>query len=232
MAWLPASTELRTLRKISNSNIFTTQKLDANQHLRRHKKVVQLISYVQESCDARFRRIKGPCAQFCAQLRFFNEYLPEDKDPLHAWLVICFVSVLALVVSFCYHIILCQVKRMRLCVTIESNTSATPLIKKVFLHSASADRILLPDGRYMAYRVPGVPVDRARFSIIVPHTNTWTYDFTSGRVWYRLLTYDIPWFWKSSELRKNIQMMILKCCPLVVLVRVACLFFAAARVAF
>ncbi|KAJ0078141.1 hypothetical protein Patl1_37139 [Pistacia atlantica] len=155
MAWLPASTELRTLRKISNSNIFTTQKLDANQHLQRRKKVVHLISYVQESCDARFRRIKGPCAKFYAQLRFFNEYLPEDKDPLHAWLVICFVSVLALAV---------------LCVTTESNTSATPLIKKVFLHSASADRILLPDGRYMAYRVPGVPVDRARFSIIVPHT--------------------------------------------------------------
>ncbi|XP_031251523.1 geraniol 8-hydroxylase-like [Pistacia vera] len=51
MAWLPASTEWRTLRKISNSNIFTTQKLDANQDLRR-KKVLQLISYVQESCDA------------------------------------------------------------------------------------------------------------------------------------------------------------------------------------
>ncbi|KAJ0088328.1 hypothetical protein Patl1_32828 [Pistacia atlantica] len=134
MAWLSASTELRTLRKISNLNIFTTQKVDANQHLRWRKKVVQLISYVQESCDASraidigraaftttlnlisntifsvddsfilfyiylgrgFRRIKGPCAKFCAQLRFFNEYLPEDKDPLHAWLVICFVSVLAL----------------------------------------------------------------------------------------------------------------------------------------
>lgn len=51
MAWLPASTEWRTLRKISNSHIFTTQKLDANQDLRR-KKVLQLISYVQESCDA------------------------------------------------------------------------------------------------------------------------------------------------------------------------------------
>lgn len=44
----------------------------------------------------RFRRIKGPCANFCAKFRFFNEYLPEDKDPLHAWSVICFVSVLAL----------------------------------------------------------------------------------------------------------------------------------------
>ncbi|KAJ0083778.1 hypothetical protein Patl1_30768 [Pistacia atlantica] len=138
-----------------------------------------------------FRRIKGPCAKFCAKLRFFNEYLPEDKDPLHAWLVICFVSVLALAV---------------LCVTTESNTSATPLIKKVFLHPASADRILLPDGRYMAYREQGVPVDRARFSIIAPHT------FLSSRLagipglktslleefGICLLTYDLPGFGESD----------------------------------
>lgn len=43
-----------------------------------------------------FRRMKGPCAKFCAKLRFFNDYMPEDKDPLYAWSVICLVSVLAI----------------------------------------------------------------------------------------------------------------------------------------
>lgn len=42
-----------------------------------------------------FRRLKGPCEKVCGKLRFFNEYLPEDKDPLHAWSVICFVFILA-----------------------------------------------------------------------------------------------------------------------------------------
>ncbi|KAJ0034789.1 hypothetical protein Pint_25802 [Pistacia integerrima] len=131
MAWLP-HLQWRTLEN-QQLEYFHYSKPDANQHLR-HKKVLQLISYVQESCDANraidigraaftttlnlisntifsiddsfilfyiylgrgFKRIKGPCAKFCAQLRFFNEYLPEDKDPLHAWSVICFVSVLAL----------------------------------------------------------------------------------------------------------------------------------------
>ncbi|KAJ0081391.1 hypothetical protein Patl1_10280 [Pistacia atlantica] len=110
MAWLPASTELRTLRKISNSNIFTTQKLDANQHLRRRQKV------------------------YCG-------------------------------------------------VTTESNTPATPLIKKVFLHSASADRILLPDGRYMAYRVPGI---RGLKTSLLEEFGIC------------LLTYDIPGFGESD----------------------------------
>lgn len=40
-------------------------------------------------------KLKGPCEKVCGKLRFFNEYLPEDKDPLHAWSVICFVLVLA-----------------------------------------------------------------------------------------------------------------------------------------
>ena len=33
--------------------------------------------------------------RLCKKLSFFNEYLPEDKDPLHAWSVIFIVSLLA-----------------------------------------------------------------------------------------------------------------------------------------
>ncbi|KAJ0105029.1 hypothetical protein Patl1_18597 [Pistacia atlantica] len=51
MAWLPVSSAWRNLRKICNSHIFTSQKLDANQDLRR-KKVQELLAYVQESCRA------------------------------------------------------------------------------------------------------------------------------------------------------------------------------------
>ncbi|KAK1564571.1 hypothetical protein Q3G72_006078 [Acer saccharum] len=49
MPWLPVSTAWRNLRKISNTHIFTTQKLDANQSLRR-KKIQLLLTHVQESC--------------------------------------------------------------------------------------------------------------------------------------------------------------------------------------
>jgi hypothetical protein len=41
------------------------------------------------------KKVKGPCAKLFAKLSVFNEYLPEDKDPIHAWSVIFFVSVLA-----------------------------------------------------------------------------------------------------------------------------------------
>jgi len=41
------------------------------------------------------KRLGGPCAKLFAKLSFFNEYLPEDKDPLHAWSVIFFVFLLA-----------------------------------------------------------------------------------------------------------------------------------------
>ncbi|KAK2664719.1 hypothetical protein Ddye_003293 [Dipteronia dyeriana] len=51
MAWLPVSTAWRNLRKISNSHIFTTKKLDANQSLRREK-IQQFLAHVQESCHA------------------------------------------------------------------------------------------------------------------------------------------------------------------------------------
>ncbi|KAK6935284.1 Cytochrome P450 [Dillenia turbinata] len=51
VAWLPSTTQWRNLRKISNTHIFTTQKLDANQHLRR-KKIEELLAHVQKCCEA------------------------------------------------------------------------------------------------------------------------------------------------------------------------------------
>lgn len=44
------------------------------------------------------------------------------------------------------------------------------MVKKVKVHPPSAARILLPDGRYLAYRELGVPADKARFSLIASHS--------------------------------------------------------------
>ncbi|KAL1090993.1 hypothetical protein V6Z11_D07G127700 [Gossypium hirsutum] len=137
------------------------------------------------------RKIKVPKDNVLRRLRLFNEYLvPEDKDPLHAWSVILSVFLLALAV---------------LSLSIEYDT-AIPVAKNVYIHPPSADRIILPDGRYMAYREQGVPADRARFSIIIPHS------FLSSRLsgipglkaslleefGVRLLTYDLPGFGYST----------------------------------
>uniref|UniRef100_A0A5B6Z161 Geraniol 8-hydroxylase-like n=1 Tax=Davidia involucrata TaxID=16924 RepID=A0A5B6Z161_DAVIN len=52
MAWSPVSTSRwRSLRKICNSHIFSSQRLDANQHLRRQK-VHELVAQIRESCQA------------------------------------------------------------------------------------------------------------------------------------------------------------------------------------
>ncbi|GLT40416.1 hypothetical protein SLA2020_145530 [Shorea laevis] len=48
LPWIPVSPLWRTLRKVCNSHIFTSQKLDANQHLRRMK-IQQLVDAIQES---------------------------------------------------------------------------------------------------------------------------------------------------------------------------------------
>lgn len=45
----------------------------------------------------------------------------------------------------------------------------TPPVKQVSVHPPSASRIMLPDGRYMAYEEEGVSADKARFSLITPH---------------------------------------------------------------
>lgn len=136
------------------------------------------------------KRVRKPCEKLLNKLSYFNEYLPEDKDPLHAWFVILFVSLLAFSALY---------------VNFEHDQSA-PLEKKVFLHPVSATRIMLPDGRYMAYKEQGVSADRARFSIIAPHT------FLSSRLagipgvkdslmeefGIHLITYDLPGFGESD----------------------------------
>lgn len=99
------------------------------------------------------KKTRGPLAEVSQRLGFFSEYLPEDRDPVHAWLVIFSVFVLALAV---------------LGVNSKHDSSA-PMIKKMQLHPPSAARILLPDGRYLAYHEFGVPADRARFSLMIPH---------------------------------------------------------------
>lgn len=48
VVWMPISTQWRTLRKILNSNIFSSNSLDANQHLR-SQKVHELVAYCQKA---------------------------------------------------------------------------------------------------------------------------------------------------------------------------------------
>ncbi|KAK7257737.1 hypothetical protein RIF29_31932 [Crotalaria pallida] len=79
-------------------------------------------------------------------------------------------------------------------------------MKEVFVHPPTADCIVLPDGRFMAYKERGVSAEKARFSIIAPHT------FLSSRLagipgvkdslleefGIHLLTYDLPGFGESD----------------------------------
>lgn len=39
--------------------------------------------------------IGGKVMKCCEKLKFLNEYLPEDKDPVHAWSIILLVMILA-----------------------------------------------------------------------------------------------------------------------------------------
>ncbi|XP_052180262.1 uncharacterized protein LOC127793548 [Diospyros lotus] len=136
------------------------------------------------------KKFGGPCEEVCAKLRFLNEYLPEDRDPVHSWTVILFVSFVAIAV---------------LIVNIGHDTT-TPLVKRLYIHPPNASRILLPDGRHLAYKEQGVPADRARFSVITAHP------FLSSRLagipglkasimqefGIRLISYDLPGFGESD----------------------------------
>lgn len=42
------------------------------------------------------KKTRGPLAEVSEKLRFLNEFLPEDRDPVHVWPVIFFVFVLTL----------------------------------------------------------------------------------------------------------------------------------------
>ncbi|XP_068668675.1 uncharacterized protein [Aristolochia californica] len=144
------------------------------------------------------KKLAGPRALVSTRLRFLNEYLPEDRDPLHAWPVVISVFLLALIVL--------SVSSER------QNPTAMP--KKVFIHPTSATRIQLPDGRYVAYEDRGVQADTARFSVVAPHS------FLSSRFagipgiktslleefGVRLVTYDLPGFGESDpHPRRNLN---------------------------
>lgn len=45
--------------------------------------------------DSYVQKLRGPCASVTSRLSFLNEFLPEDRDPVYAWPVIFFVSILA-----------------------------------------------------------------------------------------------------------------------------------------
>ncbi|XP_009804236.1 uncharacterized protein LOC107790869 [Nicotiana tabacum] len=136
------------------------------------------------------RKVGAPCYKLCRRLSFLNEYLPEDRDPVHAWSVIfsvLFIAFAVLIVS-------------------SDDISPNPLVKKVYIHPPNASRILLPDGRHLAYHQQGVPAEQARFSVIAPHS------FLSSRLagipgirtsllqeyGVRLVTYDLPGFGESD----------------------------------
>uniref|UniRef100_A0A1J3GE86 AB hydrolase-1 domain-containing protein n=1 Tax=Noccaea caerulescens TaxID=107243 RepID=A0A1J3GE86_NOCCA len=139
------------------------------------------------------RKLRKPAAKVSKKLSFLNEYLPEDRDPIHAWPVIVFVFLLALTaLSFS-----------------SDHDRSIPVLKKIRVHPPNASRVQLPDGRYLAYEERGVSADRARYSLIVPHC------FLSSRLagipgvkesllkdyGVRLVSYDLPGFGESDPHR-------------------------------
>jgi hypothetical protein len=58
------------------------------------KDVVQQMVVTDDSFVV--RKLRKPAAKVSKKLSFLNEYLPEDRDPVHAWPVIFFVFLLAL----------------------------------------------------------------------------------------------------------------------------------------
>ncbi|WOL14837.1 hypothetical protein Cni_G23618 [Canna indica] len=136
------------------------------------------------------KQVRGHWDAVSRRLEFLNEYLPEDRDPAHAWPVVISVFLIALLV---------------LNVHSETETTVEPP-KKLYISPPSASRIQLLDGRYMAYQEKGVPTEIARFFMIVPHS------FLSSRLagipaikeslleefGVRLVTYDLPGFGESD----------------------------------
>ena len=55
-------------------------------------------------------------------------------------------------------------------ISVDPYHDAQTEVVKVRTHPPSASRMLLPDGRYMAYHDQGVSADRARFSLVAPHS--------------------------------------------------------------
>ncbi|KAJ9554860.1 hypothetical protein OSB04_009474 [Centaurea solstitialis] len=110
------------------------------------------------------KKVRGPSRTVAGKLRVLNDFLPEDRDPVHACLVILSVFLVALSV---------------LSVNIKYENTPVPL--------------------------QGVSADKARYSIVAPHS------FLSSRLagipgiksslleefGVRLVTYDLPGFGKA-----------------------------------
>ncbi|KAH7553610.1 hypothetical protein JRO89_XS12G0033500 [Xanthoceras sorbifolium] len=194
------------------------------------------------------QKLRGPVSKVSGRLRFLNEFLPEDRDPMHAWPVIFFVFILALsgtvlrpsfdfqcscnfnkvsrstpwafdylaavtvilyLVSYSMVVLDYLFTLLKLFAALNLNSNhgkLSPPMKEMCIHPPSAIRILLPDGRHLAYHELGVPADRARFSLIAPHS------FLSSRLagipgvkislleefGVRLVMYDLPGFGESD----------------------------------
>ncbi|XP_042416417.1 uncharacterized protein LOC122005448 [Zingiber officinale] len=136
------------------------------------------------------RQVRGHWDAVSGRLEFLNEYLPEDRDPAQAWPIVIAVFLVALLV-------------LNVNSGIE-NPVEPP--KKLYVSPPSASHIQLLDGRHIAYQEKGVPAERARFSMIAPHS------FLSSRLagipgikesllvefGVRFVTYDLPGFGESD----------------------------------
>lgn len=136
------------------------------------------------------KSLRGPWAVVSRRLGFLNDYLPEDRDPIHSWLVIICVFLVALPA-----------------LNVNSgHIVPEQLPKKLYIHPPNASHIQLPDGRVLAYHEQGVSIERARFTMISPHS------FLSSRLagipgikeslledfGVRFITYDLPGFGESD----------------------------------
>ncbi|XP_052142977.1 uncharacterized protein LOC127762503 [Oryza glaberrima] len=97
---------------------------------------------------------QGPAVAAGKRLSFMNEYLAEDRDPVRCWVVA------AAIANILYAVL------------DVGSVDDTPveLPKKLYIGPPSAKTIQLPDGRHLAYKEQGVTADRARFSLIAPHS--------------------------------------------------------------
>ncbi|XP_021751617.1 uncharacterized protein LOC110717269 [Chenopodium quinoa] len=152
------------------------------------KDIVQQSLVAEDSYFA--QNFGPPLAKISNRLCFLNDYLPEDRDPVHVWPVIFFVFILAFAVLNVNN----------------AHQNPAPIVKKMLIHPPNASTVLLPDGRHIAYLEQGLSGNRARFTLISPHA------FLSSRLsgipgikaslleefGVRLITYDLPGFGESD----------------------------------